>query len=143
MQFVIRPQRGTDHDLHDYRGYAGTVAGGIFKPGDEVVVLPSGFTSRIAEVRAPGGEPLEEAFPPQSVTLRLTEDLDISRGDMICRAHNRPYVGQDIDAMVCWFSDQSALAVRGPVPDPADHPIGGGPGRGPRLPPGCQHPPPR
>ncbi len=111
VQFVIRPQRGTDHDLHDYRGYAGTVAGGIFKPGDEVVVLPSGFTSRIAEVHSPGGEPLEEAFPPQSVTLRLTEDLDISRGDMICRPHNRPYVGQDIDAMVCWFSDQAPLAA--------------------------------
>ncbi len=111
VQFVIRPQGGTDQELHDYRGYAGTVAGGIFKPGDEVVVLPSGFTSRIAEVRAPGGEPLAEAFPPQSVTLRLTEDLDIGRGDMICRAHNRPYVGQDIDAMVCWFAEQSALAV--------------------------------
>ena len=130
VQFVIRPQRGTDHDLHDYRGYAGTVAGGIFKPGDEVVVLPSGFTSRIAEVRAPGGEPLAEAFPPQSVTLRLTDDLDIGRGDMICRAHNRPYVGQDIDAMVCWFAEQSSLTVGGPVPDPAHHPLGGGPGRG-------------
>ncbi len=110
VQFVIRPQSGTDHDLHDYRGYAGTVAGGIFKPGDEVVVLPSGFTSRIAEVRSPGGEPLEEAFPPQAVTLRLTENLDIGRGDMICRAHNRPFVGQDIDAMVCWFAEQSSLS---------------------------------
>ena len=66
------------------------MAGGIFKPGDEVVVLPSGFTSRVAEVRAPGGEPLAEAFPPQSVTLPLTDDLDIGRGDMICRPHNRP-----------------------------------------------------
>ena len=65
VQYVIRPQRGTDHDLHDYRGYAGTVAGGIFKPGDEVVVLPSGFTSHVAEVRAPGGAALAEAFPPQ------------------------------------------------------------------------------
>ncbi len=113
VQFVIRPQRGTDHDLHDYRGYAGTVAGGIFKPGDEVVVLPSGFTSRIAEVRAPGGEELAEAFPPQAVTLRLTEDLDIGRGDMICRANNRPHVGQDIDAMVCWFAEQSSLTPGG------------------------------
>jgi bifunctional enzyme CysN/CysC len=113
VQFVIRPQRGSDQELHDYRGYAGTVAGGIFKPGDEVVVLPSGFTTRIAEVRSPGGEPLAEAFPPQAVTLRLTEDLDIGRGDMICRAHNRPYVGQDIDAMVCWFAEQSSLEVGG------------------------------
>jgi bifunctional enzyme CysN/CysC len=113
VQYVIRPQRGTDHDLHDYRGYAGTVAGGIFKPGDEVVVLPSGFTSRVAEVRAPGGAILAEAFPPQSVTLRLAEDLDISRGDMICRPHNRPFVGQDIDAMVCWFAEQSSLTPGG------------------------------
>jgi bifunctional enzyme CysN/CysC len=111
VQYVIRPQQGTEHDLHDYRGYAGTIAGGIFKPGDEVVVLPSGFTSRVAEVRGPGGKELEEAFPPQAVTLRLTEDLDIGRGDMICRPHNRPFVGQDIDAMVCWFADQSRLVV--------------------------------
>ena len=113
VQFVIRPQRGTDHDLHDYRGYAGTVAGGNFRPGDEVVVLPSGFTSHVAEIRAPGGAALAEAFPPQSITLQLTEDLDIGRGDMICRPHNRPFVGQDIDAMVCWFSDQSALVPGG------------------------------
>jgi bifunctional enzyme CysN/CysC len=110
VQYVIRPQRATEHDLHDYRGYAGTIAGGIFKAGDEVVVLPSGFTSRVAEVRGPGGESLDEAFPPQAVTLQLTDDLDISRGDMICRPHNRPFVGQDVDAMVCWFADQSALA---------------------------------
>jgi bifunctional enzyme CysN/CysC len=110
VQYVIRPQQGTDHDLHDYRGYAGTIAGGIFKPGDEVAVLPSGFTSRVAEVRGPGGEELQEAFPPQSVTLRLTDNLDIGRGDMICRPHNRPFVGQDIDAMVCWFAEQSSLA---------------------------------
>jgi bifunctional enzyme CysN/CysC len=109
VQYVIRPQHGLDRDLHDYRGYAGTIAGGIFKPGDEVVALPSGFTSRVAEVRGPGGEPLEEAFPPQAVTLRLTDDLDIGRGDMICRPHNRPFVGQDIDAMVCWFAEQSSL----------------------------------
>jgi bifunctional enzyme CysN/CysC len=110
VQYVIRPQRATEHDLHDFRGYAGTIAGGIFKAGDEVVVLPSGFTSRVAEVRGPGGQSLDEAFPPQAVTLQLTDDLDISRGDMICRPHNRPFVGQDVDAMVCWFADQSALA---------------------------------
>jgi bifunctional enzyme CysN/CysC len=109
VQYVIRPQRATEHDLHDYRGYAGTIAGGTFKSGDEVVVLPSGFTSRVAAVRGPGGEHVDEAFPPQAVTLQLTEDLDISRGDMICRPHNRPFVGQDVDAMVCWFADQTAL----------------------------------
>ncbi len=111
VQYVIRPQSGTDADLHDYRGYAGTVAGGVIKAGDEVVVLPSGFTSRIEEVRGPGGEPLEEAFPPQAISLTLTDHLDIARGDMICRPHNRPLVGQDVDAMVCWFSDQSPLTV--------------------------------
>ncbi len=111
VQYVIRPQRGTDQDLHDYRGYAGTVAGGIFKAGDEVVVLPSGFSSQIAEVRGPGGDPIDEAFPPQAVTLQLADDLDIARGDMICRPHNRPLVSQDVDAMLCWFSDQSSLSV--------------------------------
>ena len=109
VQYVIRPQRGTDPALHDYRGYAGTVAGGVFKPGDEVVVLPSGFSSRVAEVRGPGGEMLDEAFPPQAVTVSLEADIDVSRGDMICRPHNRPYVGQDVDALGCWFSESSSL----------------------------------
>jgi bifunctional enzyme CysN/CysC len=75
------------------------------------VVLPSGFSSQIAEVRGPGGDPVDEAFPPQAVTLQLTDDLDISRGDMICRPHNRPLVSQDVDAMLCWFSDQAPLSV--------------------------------
>ncbi len=109
VQYVIRPQQGDDHELHDYRGYAGTVAGGVFKPGDEVVVLPSGFTSEVAEVRGPGGEVLQEAFASQAVTVRLKHDIDISRGDMICRPHNRPSVGQDLDAMVCWFSEKASL----------------------------------
>jgi bifunctional enzyme CysN/CysC len=109
VQYVIRPQSGTDADLHDYRGYAGTVAGGVFKPGDEVVVLPSGVTSRVAEIRGPGGGPVAEAFPPQAVTLLLADDVDVSRGDMICRPNNRPAVGHDLDAMVCWFAERSAL----------------------------------
>jgi bifunctional enzyme CysN/CysC len=109
VQYVIRPQSGTDHDLHDYRGYAGTVAGGVFKAGDEIVVLPSGFSSRITHVDGPGGYPLAEAFAPQAVTLRLEDDIDISRGDMICRPHNRPLVSQDLDAMVCWFSERTSL----------------------------------
>jgi bifunctional enzyme CysN/CysC len=113
VQYVIRPQSGGDHDLHDYRGYAGTVAGGVFKPGDEVVVLPSGYATTVEAVVAPGGELLDEAFPPQAVTIRLSDDIDLSRGDMICRPHNRPFVGQDIDAMVCWFADQSALVPGG------------------------------
>jgi bifunctional enzyme CysN/CysC len=109
VQYVIRPQNQTDGELHDYRGYAGTVAGGVFKPGDEVVALPSGFTSTIAAITGPGGEPVTEAFAPMAVTLRLADDIDISRGDMICRVHNRPHAGQDVDATVCWLSESASL----------------------------------
>ncbi len=108
VQYVIRPQ--TD-EFHDYRGYAGRVAGGVFKPGDEVVVLPSGFGTRIAAIDGPTG-PVEEAFAPMSVTIRLEDDLDVSRGDMICRPNNRPAVGQDLEAMVCWMSEAGALTPR-------------------------------
>lgn len=113
VQYVIRPQKlareSAAAGLHDYRGYAGTVAGGVFKPGDQVVVLPSGFESRVTEVRAPGGAVLEQAFPPQAVTICLADDIDVSRGDMICRPNNRPTVSADVDAMVCWFSERSQL----------------------------------
>ena len=102
MQYVIRPH---SNDFHDYRGFAGTVAGGAFRPGDEVMVLPSGLSSQIASVDAFGG-PIEEATPNMSVTLRLTDEIDISRGDMICRPLNMPIVSQDIDAMVCWFNER-------------------------------------
>ena len=109
VQYVIRPQNQTDDELHDYRGYAGTVAGGVFKPGDEVVVLPSGFTSTIAGIDGPGGDPVAEAFAPMAVTIRLADEIDVSRGDMICRVHNQPQVGQDIDATVCWLSEVTPL----------------------------------
>ncbi|NHC43699.1 sulfate adenylyltransferase subunit 1 [Motilibacter aurantiacus] len=102
VQYVIRPQ---SREFPDYRGYAGTVSGGVFKPGDEVMVLPSGFTSRIAGIDGPGG-PVAEAFSPMSVTIRLEDEIDISRGDMICRPHNTPSVTQDVDAMVCWMTDE-------------------------------------
>lgn len=105
VQYVIRPMNNAHHD---YRGYAGTVAGGVFKPGDEVVVLPSGFTSTIASIDTPDGR-VDEAFSPMAVTVRLSDEVDISRGDMICRNHNRPHVGQDLDAMVCCLSEQAAL----------------------------------
>jgi bifunctional enzyme CysN/CysC len=108
VQYVIRPQ---SDEHHDYRGYAGRVAGGVFKPGDEVVVLPSGLPSRIAAIDTFDG-PIEEAFAPMSVTIRLEDEIDISRGDMICRANNRPTSGQDLDAMVCWMSETSTLARR-------------------------------
>ncbi|MDP9387137.1 MAG: GTP-binding protein [Actinomycetota bacterium] len=102
VQYVIRPLSDRHHD---YRGYAGQVMGGVFRPGDEVVVLPSGLTSRIASVDTYDG-PVDEAFPPMSVTIRLTEDIDVSRGDVICRPANQPEIGQDLDTMVCWLSDQ-------------------------------------
>ncbi len=101
VQYVIRPQSSR---YPDYRGYAGPVASGVLKPGDEVIVLPSGFSSRIAALDTADG-PVAEAYPPMSVIVRLTEDLDVSRGDMICRPHNAPAAVQDIDAMVCWMSD--------------------------------------
>ena len=102
VQFVIRPM---SHDHHDYRGYAGTVASGIFRAGDEVMVLPTGFKTTVAGIDEYGG-PVEEAFPPMSVSIRLADDLDVSRGDMICRPHNTPTATQDIDAMVCWFHER-------------------------------------
>jgi bifunctional enzyme CysN/CysC len=106
VQYVIRPQSNSHVD---YRGYAGQVAGGVLKAGDEVMVLPSGFTSTIASIETADG-PIAEAFPPMSVTVRLADELDVSRGDMICRPHNQPSVAQDIDAMVCWMAEQPLAA---------------------------------
>jgi sulfate adenylyltransferase subunit 1 len=111
VQYVIRPHQATDPELHDYRGYAGQVAGGVIKPGDEVMHLPSGFTTRIKRIDTARG-PVSEAFPPMSVTLVLDDDIDISRGDMICRPHNKPAVTQDVNAMVCWMSESRRLAPR-------------------------------
>jgi len=108
VQYVIRPH---SDQWHDYRGYAGTVAGGVLKPGDEVVVLPSGFTSTIASVESADG-PIEEAYSPMAVTVRLVDEIDVSRGDLICRPANQPMSGQDIDAMVCWMDDHTLLRAR-------------------------------
>ncbi|MCW2856661.1 MAG: sulfate adenylyltransferase subunit 1 [Marmoricola sp.] len=102
VQFVIRPK---SDDFHDYRGYGGMVASGILKPGDEVVVLPSGMTSTIAGIDLFDRE-IAEAFPPMSVTVRLTDDVDVSRGDMIARVNNAPVPSQDIDAMICWMTNE-------------------------------------
>jgi bifunctional enzyme CysN/CysC len=102
VQWVIRPM---SDDHHDYRGYAGEVASGVFRVGDEVVVLPSGLETRIAAIETYDG-PLEEAFPPLSVTLLLEDDLDVSRGDMIARPHNRPIEARNVEAMVCWMSER-------------------------------------
>ena len=108
VQYVIRPHASNDPDLHDYRGYAGQVAGGVLKPGDEVMHLPSGFTTKIGGIDL-AGKPVDEAFPPMSVTLRLEDDVDISRGDMICRPHNQPAAAQDIEGMICWMSTERKL----------------------------------
>lgn len=106
VQTVIRPH---SKEYHDYRGYAGRIAGGVFKPGDDVMVLPSGFTSKIKAVDTLDG-PLEEAYAPMSVTMTLEDDIDISRGDMIVRPNNQPEAKQDIDVMLCWLNHE------GPVP---------------------------
>jgi bifunctional enzyme CysN/CysC len=105
VQYVVRPQ---SNEHRDYRGYAGQVAGGVLKPGDDVVVLPSGFATRIEAIETLDG-PVPEAFSPMSVTLRLADELDVSRGDMICRPHNQPESSQDIEAMVCWMADTPLL----------------------------------
>ena len=102
VQYVIRPQ---SKEFPDYRGYAGRVAGGILRPNDKIKVLPSGFTSTIKSIDTMG-KSLDEAFPPQSVTITLNDDIDISRGDMIVRANNGPHIGQDIDLMICWFNEK-------------------------------------
>ncbi len=110
VQYVIRPHQASDPELHDYRGYAGQVAGGVLKPGDEVMHLPSGLTTTIARIDTANG-PVSEAFPPMSATLLLADDLDVSRGDMFCRPHNQPTATQDIEAMVCWMSDVRPLSL--------------------------------
>jgi len=105
VQYVIRPHTV---EAQDYRGYAGQVVSGVFRRGDEVMVLPSGLTTRIASIDT-YNESLDEAPTPLSVTLCLEDDIDVSRGDMICRPHNRPIVGQDIDAIVTWMYDDITL----------------------------------
>jgi bifunctional enzyme CysN/CysC len=103
VQWVVRPKANSHHD---YRGYAGRVAGGVFRPGDEVMVLPSGLVTTVAGIDSFEDE-LEEAFPPMSVTMRLSDDVDVSRGDLICRPMNQPTVGQDLDAMVAWMNERT------------------------------------
>ena len=109
VQWVVRPHSDKHHD---YRGYAGRVAGGVFKPGDEVLVLPSGFGSRVKNVQA-GDENLAEAYYPLSVTITLEDDVDLSRGDMIVKPNNQPKIDQELDAMICWFSDSKTLRQGG------------------------------
>lgn len=105
VQYVIRPQ---SDEFHDYRGYSGRVAGGVFKKGDEVVVLPSGFTSKVKSIHLYDKE-IEEAFAPMSISMTLEDDIDISRGDMIVRPNNQPEISQDVDVMVCWLNDKPMI----------------------------------
>jgi bifunctional enzyme CysN/CysC len=102
VQWVIRPQ---SDEFHDYRGYAGQVAGGVMRPGDEIVALPSGLSTKIARIEQMG-EAIDAAFPPMSVTVHLADDVDVGRGDMLCRPNNHPIVGQDLDAMICWMAER-------------------------------------
>lgn len=109
VQWVIRPH---SDKWHDFRGFAGRIAGGVFKPGDKVKVLPSGFESAIKAIHTMDGE-LDEAFAPMSVAFTLEDEIDISRGDMLVKLNNMPEPSQDIEAMICWFSAEKKLAGRG------------------------------
>lgn len=104
VQTVIRPQ---SEGFIDYRGYAGRLASGILRKGDEVTALPSGFTSKIKSIDTYDGE-LEEAFAPQSITVTLEDDIDLSRGDMLVKSNNQPETGQEFDAMICWLNNSAA-----------------------------------
>jgi len=105
VQYVIRPMKD---EYHDYRGYAGRIDGGVFRPNDAVKVLPSGLKSKIKSIDVFNGY-LEEAFAPQSVTITLEDDIDISRGDLIIKDNGLPKSGQDIDMMICWFHEKPMM----------------------------------
>ncbi len=105
VQWVIRPHSDKHHD---FRGFGGRVAGGVFKKGDEVVVLPSGFTTKIKSILQSEKE-VDEAFHPQSVTILLEDEIDVSRGDMLVKPNNQPNISQDLDARICWFSGTKKL----------------------------------
>ena len=105
VQWVIRPHSDKHHD---FRGFAGRVAGGVFKTGDEVVVLPSGFSTKIKKILLADQE-INEAFYPQSVTILLEDEIDVSRGDMLVKPNNQPASSQDLEARICWFSSTKKL----------------------------------
>jgi len=109
VQWVIRPHSDKHHD---FRGFAGRVAGGVFKLGDEITALPSGFTTKISKIML-GEKEIEEAFFPQSVTIQLEDEIDISRGDMLVKPNNQPNSSQDLDARICWFSGSKKLTQGG------------------------------
>lgn len=104
VQYVVRPQRA---EYQDFRGYAGRIAGGIFRPGDDVLVMPSGFTSKVKSIHL-GDKEVQEAFAPMSVTITLEDEIDISRGDIIAKPNNHPVAEQDVDLMICWMNQRTA-----------------------------------
>ncbi|HEY0031500.1 MAG TPA: sulfate adenylyltransferase subunit CysN [Bacteroidia bacterium] len=106
VQYVIRPM---SNEHHDYRGYAGRIAGGVFKKGDAVTVLPGGHTSTIKSIDT-GNVSIEEAFAPMSVTITLENEIDISRGDMLVKTGNQPETTQDLDVMICWLNEKPLQA---------------------------------
>ena len=105
VQYVIRPQ---SKEFPDYRGYAGRIAGGVFKAGDKIKILPSGIDSKIKSIDTFNGE-INQAFAPMSVCITLEDDIDISRGDMLVREHNQPFIGQELDLMICWMNSKKLL----------------------------------
>ncbi|MBC7485457.1 MAG: sulfate adenylyltransferase subunit CysN [Cytophagaceae bacterium] len=105
VQYVIRPQ---SDEFHDFRGYAGRIEGGVFKPGDEVIALPSGFNAKIKTIETIDGQ-LDEAFPPMSVTITLDREIDISRGDMLVKPNNQPQNSQDVELMICWLNEKKLV----------------------------------
>ncbi len=104
VQTVLRPQ---SEEHRDYRGYAGRVASGIYRKGDEVAVLPSGFTSKIKSINA-GLQEVDEAYAPMSISITLEDDIDVSRGDMIVKKNNQPEGEQEFDVMLCWLNNDAA-----------------------------------
>ncbi len=106
VQYVIRPQT---EDLHDYRGYAGKIISGIYRKGDQVVILPSRLQSKIKSVEI-GGKEVEEAFAPQSVVIQLEDDIDISRGDVIVKEGNLPQINNELSVLLCWMDNKPLIA---------------------------------
>jgi len=105
VQYVIRPR---SDKFHDFRGYAGKIASGVYKPGDEVKILPSGFTTTIKSIEDQNGA-VKEAFAPMSVTMQLSDDIDISRGDMIVRENNVPEISKELDVIICWMNTKKLI----------------------------------
>jgi len=103
VQYVIRPQT---EEHHDYRGYAGKIASGIYRKGDTITVLPAGLTSRIKSIET-GGKEVEEAFAPQSVVVQLEDDIDVSRGDLLVNGERPPQVEQEFDVLLCWMDTKT------------------------------------